>query len=72
MKVNTPLMPRALLPIYLDAFDDFSGITDELKLKAIEEYKAALKMPRKKKKQAKKSAMLLYAIACWGQETFKN
>jgi hypothetical protein len=39
-----------------------------LKQKAIDEYRAALKMPRKKKKQAKKSALLLWSIACWEPE----
>lgn len=39
----------------------------ELKQRAIDEYKAALLMPRKKKKKAKKSALSLYSIACWGE-----
>jgi hypothetical protein len=43
-------------------------ITSELKQRAIDEYKSALKMPRKKKKIAKKSALSLYSIACWGEE----
>lgn len=41
---------------------------NKLKEKAIEEYKLALTMPRKKKKQAKKSALLLLSIACYGEE----
>lgn len=40
-------------------------IQSELKQRAIDEYNAALKLPRKKKKQAKKSALLLYSIVCW-------
>lgn len=51
---------------YIGFMKDLETITEELKQKAIEEYKAALKMPRKQKKKAKKSAMLLYSIACWG------
>jgi hypothetical protein len=46
-------------------FQDSSKGRCKLKEKAIAEYKAALKMPRKKKKIAKKSALLLYSIACW-------
>jgi hypothetical protein len=43
--------------------------TNKLKEKALKEYEEALKMPRKKKKKAKKSAILLYNIATW--EPFK-
>lgn len=46
--------------------------SEKLKEKAIAEYKAALKMPRKKKKKAKKSAIMLYNIACWGDDLFNN
>ena len=42
---------------------------EKLKQKALDEYKLALLMPRKKKKKAKKSAIMLYNIACW--EPFK-
>lgn len=42
----------------------------KLKQKAYKEYQEALLMPRKKKKKAKKSAMLLYSIACWGDNIF--
>jgi hypothetical protein len=45
--------------------NDFKDSQCKLKQKALEEYKNALKMPRKKKKIAKKSAILLYNIACW-------
>jgi len=41
---------------------------NNLKQLAIDEYKAALLMPRKKKKIAKKSALMLYSIACHGEE----
>ena len=40
---------------------------NELKQRAIDEYNAALLMPRKKKRKAKKSALLLYSIACWAE-----
>ena len=50
----------------LDFMSEHKIITAELKQRAVDEYKAALKMPRKKKKQAKKSAELLYSIACHG------
>lgn len=46
-------------------FDEVTKGKKELEQRAIEEYKAALLMPRKKKKKAKKSAMLLYTLACW-------
>lgn len=52
-------------------FSDMQAGLDRLKEKAINEYKAALLMPRKKKKKAKKSAILLYNIALWGEERFK-
>ena len=42
---------------------------EKLKQKALDEYKLALLMPRKKKKKAKKSAIMLYNIAYW--EPFK-
>lgn len=44
---------------------DFYEGREKLKEKAIEEYKAALKMPRKKKKKAKKSALFLYSVSQW-------
>lgn len=44
------------------------AITEGLKQKAMKQYEAALLMPRKKKKVAKKSALLLYSIACHGEE----
>lgn len=49
------------------SFNLNSGV-NRLKKKAIKEYYEALKMPRKKKKQAKKSALLLYSVACWEPE----
>lgn len=42
-------------------------MVEALKSRAISEYNAALKMPRKKKKKAKKSAQMLFSIACWGE-----
>ena len=42
-------------------------MAEELKERAFKEYEAALKMPRKKKKKDKKSALILYSIACWGE-----
>jgi len=50
------------------AMEEQKKMNDELKERAIKEYKAALKMPRKKKKKAKKAAIALYNIACWGDE----
>jgi hypothetical protein len=44
--------------------------SEGLKMKAIKEYKQALLLPRKKKKQVKKSALLLYSIACWGDTIY--
>lgn len=55
-------------------FEMFSNFTEQhtnsvngLKQRAIDEYYEALKMPRKKKKIAKKAALQLHAIACWGE-----
>jgi len=50
---------------YISLMHDFEQGGNKLKEKALKEYREALKMPRKKKKQAKKSAILLYDIACW-------
>ena len=47
------------------------AITEGLKERALKEYEAALLMPRKKKKVAKKSALLLYSIACHGEHLLK-
>jgi len=52
-------------------YDDMVENTKSLKEKAIEEYKQALLMPRKKKKRAKKSALLLYSIAVHGEKLLK-
>jgi len=61
---------------YLFAFSgeflDMQEKNELLKEKAIKEYKEALKMPRKKKKKAKKSALLLYSIACWGEDLINH
>jgi len=46
---------------------DLKESTEGLKKKALKEYEVALLMPRKKKKKAKKSAQLLFNIACWGE-----
>lgn len=42
-----------------------------LKEKAIKEYQEARNLPRKKKKKARTSALLLYNIACWGEDIIK-
>jgi hypothetical protein len=42
----------------------------ELKQRAINEYNKALTMPRKKKKRAKKEALILYSIALHGEKLF--
>ena len=59
------------LPIFTNMYDDMVENTKSLKEKAIEEYKQALLMPRKKKKIAKKSALLLYSIAVHGEKLLK-
>lgn len=46
-------------------FESFEAGAEKLKQKALDEYAAALLMPRKKKKKAKKSAITLYEIACY-------
>jgi hypothetical protein len=51
----------------LEFISENKVITNGLKQRAIDEYKESLLMPRKKKKQAKKSALALYSIACWGE-----
>jgi len=52
----------------LEFMSEHKIITNELKQRAIDEYNKALLMPRKKKKIAKKSALSLYSIACWGED----
>jgi len=51
----------------LNFISEHNVMIEELKQRAINEYKAALLLPRKKKKRAKKSAQLLYSIACHGE-----
>ena len=50
-----------------DFLEDHLKMTQELKEKAIAEYKDSLLMPRKKKKKFKKSALMLYSVACWAE-----
>lgn len=58
-----------IYPMFIrDFISEQREISNELKERAVSEYRAALSMPRKKKKQAKKSALLLYSIACWGED----
>lgn len=63
-------MYNEFMEIGIDTFSNLRRDTESLKKKAIKEYHLALKMPRKKKKQAKKSALLLYSIACWGESIY--
>jgi hypothetical protein len=56
--------------IALESLNQIDESVKGLKDKAIKEYNNALLMPRKKKKQAKKSALLLYSIACHGEKIF--
>ena len=56
---------------FLYQMSEFDEKNKELKERAINEYNAALLMPRKKKKKAKKSALSLYSIACYGEVLFK-
>ena len=58
--------------MYSDFMYEHKDTTKELKQRAKDEYNAALKMPRKKKKIAKKSAISLYNIACWGEDLVKD
>lgn len=53
--------------VFHDFFEDHLKMSQELKQKAIAEYKDSLLMPRKKKKKFKKSALMLYSIACWAE-----
>jgi hypothetical protein len=52
----------------IGVIEDYTNMTKELKERARKEYQAALLMPRKQKKKAKKSAQILYSIACWGED----
>jgi hypothetical protein len=64
-------MRDSIFAFGLALMGDYQSSVNNLKEKAREEYQEALKMPRKKKKKAKKSAMLLYSIACWGDNILK-
>lgn len=44
-------------------------VQNDMKERAIKNYKHALTLPRKQKKQAKKEAILDYEIACWNPFT---
>lgn len=59
---------NAFLAIGLFYMAEHQNMIEGLKQRALDKYKAALLMPRKKKKVAKKSALLLYSIACHGEE----
>ena len=48
---------------YLSFLSDIQTQKEELKQRALDEYQHALTLPRKKKKKAKKSALLLYSVA---------
>jgi hypothetical protein len=57
---------------FLQCIDDMKESNEELKQKALKEYRDACNLPRKKKKIARKSANLLYSIACWGDDILLN
>jgi len=59
---------ESLVNLAMHHMSEQKAINKALKQKALSEYEAALKMPRKKKKKAKNSAMILYSIACWGED----
>jgi hypothetical protein len=48
--------------------EDTKAGAQKLEDKAFDEYRAALQIPRKKKKRKKREALLLYRIAQWGKE----
>lgn len=58
-------MTSMFLNMALSYYNDLEKGNNMLKERAINEYHLALKMPRKKKKKAKKAALQLYSIACW-------
>jgi hypothetical protein len=59
------------LNYYNSISSDVMNGVNKLEEKAIFEYNQALLMPRKKKKKAKASAILLYNIAQHGKEYFQ-
>lgn len=61
-------MNSLILGLGLEFLSEHKSNVNSLKERAINEYKAALLMPRKKKKQAKKAALALYSIASYGEE----
>lgn len=65
-------MSYSALDIFSTLTNDLNEANNNLKQKAVDEYVSALKMPRKKKKIAKKSALQLYSIACWGENLLKH
>ncbi len=69
-KMGAKLTNKIMILEILNIYEPFQNGMNKLKEKAIEEYNQALKMPRKKKKIAKKSAIMLYNIACWGDNIF--
>lgn len=64
-------MMNQFLSMALVFAEEQRAVTEGLKQKALEQYKVALLMPRKKKKVAKKSALLSYSIACYGEDLLK-
>ena len=61
-----------LLSLAFNSLSEQITISKELKQRSLNEWKAALLMPRKKKKIAKKSAILLYSIACYSESILNN
>lgn len=61
-------MRHEFIKAVLNTIEDYSTMTEELKERARKEYQDSRLLPRKQKKKAKKSAQLLYSIACWGED----
>ena len=58
----------SVFAMYSSFLSDIQTQNEKLKQQALDEYKHALTLPRKKKKKAKKSALLLYSIAVHADE----
>lgn len=55
----------SLLLMGIPILEDIGSIPDSLEQRAIDEYNQSLRLPRKKKKIAKRSALMSYSIAQW-------
>ena len=56
---------------FANMLTDAKAGNERMEQEALDLYRKALQMPRKKKKRMKKEALLRYSIAKWGKQSFQ-